>query len=461
MTKILHVEESTVKTMILALLALVFSQVSLMSINNENSHKTVAIFGLGKLGLPTSIIMAKAGLSVIGIDTNKDRINKINDLKIKFCEKTFHKELKESLLNEKLKIAEKLEIFPDTFIICVPALLNGKAADLSDIFDCAEEISKNLKPGALVILQSTVPVGTTEKLERQIASLSGLKANEDFFVVYSPERFIPGRSEHEIAQNDRIIGASCPQTFILAKEFYELFNSGNLSFTDPKSAEFAKLIENISRSVEIAFANQVNEMALEFGLNPKEVIELANKHPRVNILNPGIGAGGHSMAIDPELLKNGLNGDFELLNASIEINKAKKQKIVDQILKIVDSKKSSSPEKFKILIFGLTYKSDVSDIDQSPALEIALKLNTCPEINLVVFDPMIERAAIETLGLKTFDQAEVSERLSQADLVVILVAHSCFKEPLKNIEIDKKRIFDPIYFLDSAKIGEPPLIFKL
>lgn len=417
----------------------------------EKKPISVAVFGLGYVGLPTATVLARTGFCVTGIDTNLARLNKIKAGEIEFLEGALCDELKNQIQKNTLTLLQTLDKPVDFFIICVPTpLLNGKA-DLSYVFQCAESISKNLKPGALIILESTVPVGTTEQLEAKISSLSGLQANKDFFVAYCPERVLPGRMEQEIIENDRVIGAECPQAFLFANKLYKSFCTGNLSFVDFKSAELIKLVENSFRNVQVALANEVCDIAHELGLNATQIKEIANRHPRVNILNPGPGVGGHCVAVDPLFLEAGLSGEYAVLSSAIEANRARPEKIIKQILKKAEYKNLTNTDKFRVLIFGLTYKPNVPDLRESPALEIALKLNNFPNIEVSVFDPHVEKSIIEALGIKSLDQKEIIEEIKNIDLIAILVAHTSFKELFSTMQIDRLKILDSVCLMETIK----------
>lgn len=418
---------------------------------SEKKTLIAAVFGLGYVGLPTATVLARAGFSVIGIDTDLDRLERIKRGKMDFLEGSLCQDLKKHIENNSLKLVEKLKQSADFFIICVPTPLKDENADLSYIFQCAEPIAKNLKPGSLIILESTVPVGTTEKLEEQLSNLSSLKANRDFFVAYCPERVLPGRMEQEIIENDRVIGAKSPQAFLLANRLYKSFCTGTLSFVDFKSAELIKLLENSFRNVQVAFANEVCDMARELGLNATQIKEIANRHPRVNILNPGPGVGGHCVAVDPFFLEAELKNQYPVLRTAISSNKARPEKIIDQILQKAQITGASTIKKFKILMFGLTYKSNIADLRESPALEIALKLNAFKNLELKVFDPNVEKETISNLGLKQIEHNNIAFEIENADLVAILVAHNQFKTIFQKINISGKEILDSVCLIESIK----------
>ena len=261
--------------------------------------KKVSIVGLGYIGLPTAIIAAEHGFLVLGFDIDENKVDKINQGEETIVEPEVAAKLTHVISKETFKATKKLEA-ADYFIIAVPTPFSKKA-DLSYVFNAAKEIAKVLQKGNLVILESTVPVNTTIKLAEFLGKNSGLK-KEDFFVAYCPERVLPGKIFKELIANDRVIGGINDESKELARSFYKSFVKGKIYLTDTKTAEMVKLVENSSRDVQIAFANQVAAMCEEVNINPFEVIDIANKHPRVNVLKPGCGVGGHCIAVDPWFL---------------------------------------------------------------------------------------------------------------------------------------------------------------
>src|SRR3989338_75848 len=257
----------------------------------KNSTKKVAVVGLGYIGLPTAIIATQAGLDVIGIDRDADRVRKINNGVAVIQEPEIADKLTEALATNRLKVSTIYEP-ADFFIIAVPTpFTDDKKADLSYVIAAATSIATVLKPGDTVILESTVPVGTTRMLTDFFAHKTGMKAGLEFFVAHCPERVLPGNIFHELRVNDRIIGGIDRSSTRHVANFYTSFVSGDLYLTSAEAAEMTKLVENSYRDVNIAISHQVASMAYSIGLDPYEVIELANKHPRVKLLNPTCGVG--------------------------------------------------------------------------------------------------------------------------------------------------------------------------
>lgn len=387
--------------------------------------KRVSILGLGYIGLPTAILAAQAGYEVFGFDTNKDKIAKINNGQAVILEPEITERLWRVLKSETFKASGEL-LPADCFIIAVPTpVKDGHHADLEFVFQAGESIATKILPGNLVILESTVPVGTTEKLAQFIEERSGLKLGIDFFVTHSPERVIPGRVFKEVVENDRIIGGICQRSCELTYLFYSKFVRGFLHITNDKTAEMTKLIENSYRDVQIAFANQVAEMCTQIDLDPYHVIDLASKHPRVKILSPGCGVGGHCIAVDPWFLIESFPETSSLLRTARTINDQKPHKVIDQINNQITELKNCGIAKPKVLTLGLTFKPDVDDIRESPALKIALSLKQrSNEIELQCYDHNSPKEAIRAMGLELI--SDLWKGINWADIIVILVKHKEF-----------------------------------
>lgn len=413
--------------------------------------KHVATVGLGYIGLPTALIAAKHGFKVSGFDTNLQKVNSINNGISNITETGINELLQETLVNKTFHAFKKLQP-ADCFIIAVPTpFTTAREADLTYVFQAGEQIANIIKPGNLIILESTVPVGTTQKLALLIEQKSHLKAKKDFFLAHCPERVIPGKIIEELITNDRIIGGICKQSTLLAKQFYKTFVIGSCYTTDDKTAEMVKLVENSSRDVQIAFANQISSMAHQASLNPFEIINLANKHPRVNILEPGCGVGGHCIAVDPWFLIESFPQSTKLLKTAREINNDKPKEIVNSVIKKTKIfYKNNNNIKPKVLILGLTYKANVNDLRESPALKIAQKLNKEKELfDLYICDPFLKQDAIKNMGFKNITLLE--SQLKKSDIIVILVKHDQFKK-LINMTLVNKIIVDPCGLLQEKSI---------
>jgi len=387
--------------------------------------KRVSIVGLGYIGLPTAILAAQSGFDVQGFDVDIEKVKRINFGIPTILEPELGTRLLNVLKTKNLRANVELQ-YADIFVVTVPTpITEEKTADLGYVFSAGESIAKVLMPGNLVILESTVPVGTTEKFAALLEQISGLTVGEEFFVSYCPERVLPGNIFKELVENDRVVGGMCSTASELTRSFYSKFVKGFLHLTDSKTAEMVKLIENSSRDVQIAFANQVASMCESAGLDPFHVIELANKHPRVKILNPGCGVGGHCIAVDPWFLIESFSKESLLLQNARAINDAKPYKVIDDVLEKIDVLKSFGYEQPKVLALGLTFKADVDDIRESPALKIVKELyNQSVDFDLLAFDPNLTDDQLGQLSLPF--ASSLHEGLIWADIVVVLVKHKYF-----------------------------------
>jgi len=401
--------------------------------------KKISVIGLGYVGLPTAILAAQAGLDVFGFDVDIEKVERIKKGTPSILEPEILSRLDQVLKSGKFNIDFQLQP-ADCFLIAVPTpLTEDKKADMSHVFEAGKEIARVLKPGNLVVLESTVKVGTTEKLAKLLEEKSGLKLGIDFYVAHCPERVLPGRAFKELVENDRIIGEVCVASGQLACQFYSKFVKGTLEITDDKTAEMIKLIENSSRDVQIAFANQVEAISRMAGVDSYKVIELANKHPRVNILTPTCGVGGHCIAVDPWFLIESFAEQAKLLHVARLINDRKPLQTVKTVLEKVTDMQALKSYKVKVGALGATFKPDVDDIRQSPALKVLLDLNNKREekFDLFVYDPYVDQNFFAKNNLVTV--GSLDELLKMTDLIVILVKHEPFlkikKEQLKDKEV--------------------------
>ncbi|MGE0207003.1 MAG: nucleotide sugar dehydrogenase [Candidatus Babeliales bacterium] len=401
--------------------------------------KKVCGVGLGYIGLPTAIVAANADFDVVGFDIDQKKVERINNFDPVIEEPELSEKLREALSSGNFRAIQAIEA-ADFFVIAVPTpFLENKEADLSYIWHAAASIATVLKKGDVVILESTVPVRATDKLGERLEMLTPLKAGVDFFVAHCPERVLPGKIFHELVHNARIIGGINQESVEQAKLFYKAFVKGALYLTNATTAEMVKLVENSSRDVEIAFANQVAAMAYKIGLNPFEVIELANKHPRVNILNPSCGVGGHCIAVDPWFLVQTFPEETKLLKMARDVNSAKPRQVVQATRYCIERWRQAHQKVANVLILGLTYKPDIDDLRESPALEIAKKLSIFTDMNLLICDPYIHNENIvEIFG---HDGVSLQKGIEQADIILCLVKHTAFKK-IDALDIQHKKILD-------------------
>ncbi|MFH1461442.1 MAG: nucleotide sugar dehydrogenase [bacterium] len=405
--------------------------------------KTISIVGLGYIGLPTGVVAALSGYKVFGFDIDIKKVESINLGQPLIEEDGLQEKLFAVLANNSFKSFDSLQP-ADCFVIAVPtpflrqfASGSSKQADLSYVFDAAKKIALVLKKGDLVILESTVSVGTTLKIARFLEKETSLILSKDFFVAHCPERVLPGRIFKELVCNDRVVGGVCKQSGLMAKEFYSKFVEGKIYITDDKTAEMIKLVENSYRDVNIAFANEVSAMAKDINIDPFRVIELANKHPRVNILNPGCGVGGHCIAVDPWFLIQTFPKNSQMIRTARLINDSKPYLVIDNVLNKI---KQTGLKKPKILALGLTFKPDVDDLRGSSALKISKELNNKKEyLELAVVEPNLKEATLRDFGFKYFKN--LSGAVEWADIILILVSHKKFFE-LKFFDLENKFIID-------------------
>lgn len=391
---------------------------------------TVVMMGLGYIGLPTAALIASRGLKVTGVDIHQNVVDTINKGQIHIVEPELdglvHHVVKENFLQ-----ATTSPIEADVYLIAVPTpFKENHIPDLSYVSSAIKSIIPTLKRGALVILESTSPVGTTEKMQKLIfeerPDLRG-----DVFIAYCPERVLPGNILHELKHNDRAIGGIDEISTKKAIAFYRHFVIGELHATNAKTAEMVKLVENASRDNQIAFANELSIICDKAGINVWEMIALANKHPRVNILNPGTGVGGHCIAVDPWFIVSEFPEESTLIRKSREANNYKTEWVLEKIKNRALAFKVDHKREPLIACMGLAFKPDIDDLRESPALYVAKRL-TVDGFSTLNVEPNLEVYQNGTL-------TPASEAIEEADIIVFLVAHSEFKNLAlsdKNIVLD-------------------------
>jgi UDP-N-acetyl-D-mannosaminuronic acid dehydrogenase len=390
----------------------------------------IVVIGTGYVGLPLAIMLARAGYEVVGVDTRDDVVNDINEGVLRIAEKEAKAFLKESQVKKNLH-AQKTPCEADVFVISVPTPLDEKkrVADLSHVIAGIESILPYLRSGNLVIVESTVPPLTCRNVIAPIIEKSGLKIGKDIFLCHCPERILPGKVFEEIVNNDRVIGGLDDKATSMTKEIYASFVKGNLYLTDDITAEMVKLMENTYRDVNIALANEFAAVADGLGLDIVKAIELANKHPRVSILKPGIGTGGHCIPIDPWFIKEIDPVNSRLIETARLINDEIPAKIAARIREAL--KGVQSP---RITALGVTYKPDTYDIRNSPALEIIGILEQ-DGYNVEVYDPITEE----------YEYGPIAELAQGSDCLLVLVEHSIIREELAKEEAKiKKAMRNPL-----------------
>ena len=395
--------------------------------------KSCSVIGLGYIGLPTAAVIAKSNIFVNGYDLNKDRVDLINEGNLDFEEPGLKILLKELIKSRKFKAFTKL-VPSDIYIIAVPTpLINTECGvpkpDIKYVLKAAEDIAKKIKKDDLVIIESTSPVGTTEKIACLISNISGVSKKFLNF-AYCPERAIPGDTLNELVNNDRVIGGLDKRSTALSKEFYENFSRGQILETNSQTAELVKLTENAYRDVNIAFANEMSIICDSLNVNVFELIKLANRHPRVDILKPSCGVGGHCISIDPWFIASQLPSQTPLIQTSRNVNNKKTEWSISKITKTIQDFEKVNHYIPKVGCLGLTFKPDIDDIRESPAIKIVNYLSKNYS-EILIADPNVD-------SLKGFDLLCYENLIKESDIVIILVAHKEFK----NCDYIGKQIID-------------------
>ena len=393
--------------------------------------KTVCVVGLGYIGLPTAATLASRGVEVIGVDINPQVVEAVNAGQPYFSEPDLDMLLRAATTLHKLRATLQPEP-ADAFVIAVPTPFNAdRSPNLGYIDSAADAIAPALGSGNVVILESTSPVGATARLAGRLARLRpdlrfppGRHSESlDVHVAHCPERVLPGRMVRELIENDRIIGGMTEACAEHAEAVYRIFLQGELFRTDAPTAELVKLVENAFRDVNIAFANELSLICDQLGVNVWQVIELANRHPRVSILQPGAGVGGHCIAVDPWFIVSSAPERTPLIRTARAVNDAKPKFVVSQI--------RERAERFKrpvIACLGLTYKADVDDLRESPAIEIALQLARSGQEQILIADPNLNTLPEELAALPNVSFCDTLEAVRHSDIVALLVAHSRFRK---------------------------------
>lgn len=393
---------------------------------------------MGYIGLPTALVAAEHDFEVVGFDIDADRVAKINNGDPVIEEPEISNKLTTILTKKKFKASTKLES-ADYFVVAVPTPFKDQhKADLSYVWKAIDSLSTVLKKGDTVIMESTVPVGITNQCAAYLEKKTQLKAGEDFFVVHSPERVLPGNIFHELVHNARVIGGINQESVDMALGFYKAFVKAPLYLTNATTAEMVKLVENSSRDVAIAFANQVAAMAYKCGLDPFEVIELANKHPRVSILNPSCGVGGHCIAVDPWFLIETFPAQTQLLQTARAVNDAKPHEVVKITKKSLETLRITKSEP-TLVILGLTYKPNIDDLRESPALTIAQDLIATVQARVLVVEPFVHDDIVYQRTGR--NNTPLMKSLQEADIVLCLVKHKPFSIIEKH-QLENKVVLD-------------------
>jgi UDP-N-acetyl-D-mannosaminuronic acid dehydrogenase len=397
----------------------------------------VCVVGLGYIGLPTASLLATKGFKVHGVDVNERIVDSIKRGEIHIYEPDLDILVKSAVHSGNLAVGIEPEP-ADVFVVAVPTPLNEDLSpDISYVEMAAQEIAPYLKPGNLVILESTSPVGTTEKLANWLHDKrpdlpipidntdgqANMKKNgsAQIFVAHCPERVLPGQILKELVDNDRIIGGIDRESAEQARSFYEMFSNGNIILTNSRTAELCKLTENAYRDVNIAFANELSRVSDKLDINVWELIEIANRHPRVSILRPGPGVGGHCIAVDPWFIVHSAPEETRLLRAAREVNNGKPDYVVDKV-----TNKASRFKEPVIACLGLSFKENIDDLRESPAVEIVKQLAGKQIGKLMIVEPHINKLPDELNEYENTELADLKHAFTQADVVVLLANHRAF-----------------------------------
>lgn len=377
--------------------------------------------GLGYIGLPTAIIAAKHGIKIRGVDINPQVVEMTNAGHLHFMEPGMEEMLKEVVADGMLRASTTPEV-SDAYFIVVPTPFKGEhEPDISYVESATRMVLPLLKEGDLYVIESTSPVGTTDKMAELIfAERPELK--DKLFIAYCPERVLPGNVIYELVHNDRVIGGINEASTKKAQEFYAHFVKGTLHPTNCKTAEMCKLTENSCRDSQIAFANELSIICDKVGINVWELISLANKHPRVNILQPGCGVGGHCIAVDPYFISSVFPKEARMIGMAREVNNYKADWCAEKVQNTMLHFETEKKRKPTVAMMGLAFKPDIDDLRESPAKYIVTKvMQSCNNASILVVEPNIKEHNV-------FKLTDYKEAYAKADIVVFLTAHTPFRE---------------------------------
>ena len=388
--------------------------------------KKICVIGLGYIGLPTAALLANKGYDVHGVDVVASTVDTINRGEIHIVEPELDTFVQAAVKSEKLKASLK-PVEADVFIIAVPTPFHdGFVPNIDYVVSASRAIAPYVKEGDIVILESTSPVGTTDKVE-EVLQEEGVNTSK-LYIAHCPERVLPGQIMRELVENDRIVGGTTPQATEKTVEFYKTFVDGEVLSTDAKTAEMAKLTENSFRDTNIAFANELSILCDKFGINVWELIALTNRHPRVNVLQPGSGVGGHCIAVDPWFIVHAGGEDAKIIRTAREVNSYKTEWVIEKIKNEALKFEKEYGRKAKVACMGLAFKPNIDDLRESPALYITRQL-IANDLDILAVEPNID-------SFSEFEIVNYEDAVNQADVIVFLVGHSEFKD----LEIAKSKV---------------------
>lgn len=405
----------------------------------------INVIGLGYIGLPTALILAANGAQVFGTDYNKKLVETLNCGKLTFEEIGMDK-LFNSAVKNGIKFTTEY-IATDTYIISVPTPYDkaSKKIDPSYVVNAVKSVMQVCRKGTVIVIESTISPGTIDKYIRPIISEQNLIIGEDIHIVHAPERIIPGNMVYELEHNSRTIGADNPAIGEKIKDIYSIFCKGEIVVTDIRTAEMTKVVENTYRDINIAFANELAKICRADNMDVYEIIKIANKHPRVNILSPGPGVGGHCISVDPWFLVGDYPGLANIILAARKINDSMPDFVLERISNIM--KENNITDISRVGLYGLTYKENVDDIRESPTLQMLESMKKHLSFGIKVYDPLVKKDIVDN-QFHDFDKF-----IQNIDLIVLLVAHD-------EIKIKMNKLKDKI-ILDTRNICTLDGTYKL
>lgn len=386
----------------------------------------INVIGLGYIGLPTALMMASHGVEVIGTDYNKELVATLNAGKTTFKEKGLD-ELFSNALKAGIKFTTEYQV-TDTYIISVPTPYDkfSKKVDACYVVEAIKDVMNVCPKGATVVVESTVSPGTIDKFVRPVVEKNGFKIGEDIHLVHAPERIIPGNMVYELLHNNRTIGADETEIGEKIKGYYASFCQGEIVVTDIRTAEMTKVVENTFRAVNIAFANELAKICRHDNMDVYEIIRICNMHPRVNILQPGAGVGGHCISVDPWFLVGDYPSLAKVIDESMKTNDGMPDFVLNRIYEIM--KEKGMTDITRVGLYGLTYKENVDDMRESPTLQLLESQERHLATGLKVYDPFIKKDVVKN-QYHNFD-----EFLNAVDFVVIMVKHDEIKERMEELK---------------------------
>ena len=398
----------------------------------------INVIGLGYIGLPTALMMASHGIEIVGTDYNKELVATLNAGKTTFKEKGLD-ELFDAAVNAGIRFSDEYQV-TDMYIVSVPTPYDkfSKKIDPCYVISAVESVLNVCPKGAIIVVESTVSPGTMDKFVRPAVEAKGFVIGKDIHLVHAPERIIPGNMVFELLHNNRTIGADSREIGERVKKYYASFCQGEIVVTDIKTAEMTKVVENTFRAVNIAFANELAKICNYDGMDVYEIIRICNMHPRVNILQPGPGVGGHCISVDPWFLVGDYPALTHVIWDAMKVNDSMPVYVLDRVSKI--AKEKGIKDYRRIGIYGLTYKENVDDVRESPTLQLLEHQQTHLAEPLKVYDPWIEKDIVDN-KYHDFDKF-----LSDVDLVIIMVKHNHIKKNMNKLK--GKVIFDTCNICD-------------